>query len=225
MDPVLARAAIFQGVEPGAARTLVSRLRPVEFPPGHAFFNEGEQGDRMYVIIEGKVKIGRRSRDGQDSWFTLRGPSESFGELSVFDPGPRTSTATALTTVCAVPVDGTVLRAWIADHPEVAARLLRVLARRLRRTDDTLSDLIFTDVSGRLAKQLLQLAQQFGVQEDGALRVKHDLTQGELAHLVGSSRETVNKALSDFANRGWIRLDGKSVIITESERLASRARR
>jgi CRP-like cAMP-binding protein len=131
----------------------------------------------------------------------------------------------ALNDVRAAPLDGVLLRAWIADHPRVAERLLRVLARRLRRTDDSLCDLIFTDVSGRLAKQLLHLAQRFGVQEDGALRLTQDLTQEELAHLVGSSRETVNKALSDFSQRGWIRLDGKSMVITESEHLARRARR
>jgi CRP-like cAMP-binding protein len=101
---------------------------------------------------------------------------------------------------------------------------MRVLARRLRRTDDIVCDIIFTDVPGRLAKQLLQLAQRFGVQEDGAMRVSHGLTQDELAQLVGASRETVNKALSDFSHRGWIRLDGKSVVITESESLAHRAR-
>jgi CRP-like cAMP-binding protein len=116
------------------------------------------------------------------------------------------------------------MRAWIADHPDVAERLMRVLARRLRRTDDILRDIIFTDVPGRLAKQLLQLAQRFGVQENGAMRVRHGLTQDELAQLVGASRESVNKTLSDFSHRGWIRLEGKCVLITESERLANRAR-
>ena len=87
-----------------------------------------------------------------------------------------------------------------------------------------LADLIFTDVPGRVAKQLLQLAQRFGTQEGGALRVTHDLTQEEIAHLVGASRETVNKALADFAQRGWIRLEGKSVLISDSERLVRRAR-
>ena len=114
--------------------------------------------------------------------------------------------------------------AWIADRPEIAEQLLRVLARRLRRTNNNLADLIFTDVPGRVAKQLLQLAQRFGTQEGGALRVTHDLTQEEIAQLVGASRETVNKALADFAHRGWIRLEGKSVLISDSERLARRAR-
>jgi CRP-like cAMP-binding protein len=191
---------------------------------GHVFFTQGEQGDRLYVITSGKVKVGRRSSGGREAFFTLRGPSESFGELSVFDPGPRTSTATAITEACVVPVEGPVLRSWIANHPDVADRLLRVLARRLRRTDDILCDLILTDVPGRTAKQLLGLAQRFGVQEDGAIRVAHGLTQGELAQLVGSSRETVNKVLSDFSQRGWIRLERKAMVIADSEHLARRAR-
>jgi CRP-like cAMP-binding protein len=84
--------------------------------------------------------------------------------------------------------------------------------------------LIFTDVPGRVAKQLMRLAQRFGVQEDGAMRVTHDLTQVEIAQLVGASRETVNKVLTDFSRRGWIQLEGKSLLITDSERLAHRTR-
>ena len=113
----------------------------------------------------------------------------------------------------------------MADQPaEIAEQLLRVLARRLRRTNDALADLIFTDVPGRVAKNLLQMAGRFGTRDGGVLRVTHDLTQEELAQLVGASRETVNKALADFASRGWLRLDGKSVIILDPERLARRAR-
>lgn len=152
------------------------------------------------------------------------GPSDMFGELSIFDPGPRTSTATTVTEVRAVSMDRDALKAWIQQRPEIAEQLLRVLARRLRRTNNTLADLIFTDVPGRVAKALLQLAQRFGTQEGGALRVTHDLTQEEIAQLVGASRETVNKALADFAHRGWLRLEGKSVLISDSERLARRAR-
>ena len=186
-------------------------------------FAEGEPGDRLYIIISGKVKIGRRSPDGRENLLTIMGPSDMFGELSIFDPGPRTSSATTITEVRAVSMDRDALQAWIADRPEIAEQLLRVLARRLRRTNNNLADLIFTDVPGRVAKQLLQLAQRFGTQEGGALRVTHDLTQEEIAQLVGASRETVNKALADFAHRGWIRLEGKSVLISDSERLARRA--
>lgn len=223
MNEVLARAGIFQGVSPDAVAALVRQLEPVAFRRGEVAFVEGEPGDTLYIITAGKVKIGRKSADGRDSLITLMGPSDMFGELAIFDPGPRTSTVTALTEVKAVTMSRSVLRSWIADRPEIAEQLLRVLARRLRRTNDNLSDLIFTDVPGRVAKQLLYLAQRFGSRDGTALRVDHELTQEEIAQLVGSSRETVNKALSDFAQRGWIRVQGRSILIDNPERLAKRA--
>ncbi|WP_301122258.1 cAMP-activated global transcriptional regulator CRP [Mycolicibacterium fortuitum] len=223
MNEVLARAGIFQGVSPDAVAALVRQLEPVTFRRTEVVFSEGEPGDTLYIIAAGKVKIGRKSVDGRDSLITLMGPSDMFGELAIFDPGPRTSTVTALTEVKAVTMSRSVLRSWIADRPEIAEQLLRVLARRLRRTNDNLSDLIFTDVPGRVAKQLLYLAQRFGSRDGTALRVDHELTQEEIAQLVGSSRETVNKALSDFAQRGWIRVQGRSILIDNAERLAKRA--
>jgi CRP/FNR family transcriptional regulator, cyclic AMP receptor protein len=223
-DQILSRAGLFQGVERSAVTALTRQLRRVDFPPGHVIFAEGEPGDRLYIIISGKVKIGRVYPDGRANLLTIVGPSDMFGELSIFDPGPRTSTATTITEVRAVSMDRDALRAWIADRPEIAERLLRVLARRLRRTNSDLTDLIFIDVSGRVAKRLLGLAQRFGTREGVAMRVTHDLTQEELAQLVGAARETVNKVLADFAHRGWIQLEGNSLLICDSERLTMRAR-
>ena len=224
MNEVLARSGIFQGVAPDAASALIGQLQQVSFPRGHAVFVEGEPGDRLYIILEGKVKIGRRTADGRESLITVMGPADMFGELALFDPGPRTSTVTTLTEVKAVTMDREALHAWVLGRPEIAEQLLRVLARRLRRTNSALSDLIFTDVPGRVAKQLLDIAKRFGQPEGNVLRVTHELTQEELAQLVGASRETVNKALSDFAQRGWIKLQGKTILIYDSARLAQRAK-
>jgi CRP-like cAMP-binding protein len=116
------------------------------------------------------------------------------------------------------------LRPWLREHPEVAPALLQALAQRLRRTNEALGDLVFSDVPGRVAKTLLSLADRFGHVEGDGLRVTHDLTQEELAQLVGASRETVNKALADFAARGWLRLEGRSVVLLDAGRLARRAR-
>ena len=92
------------------------------------------------------------------------------------------------------------LQEWVGSHPDVPAQLLRMLARRLRRTNNSLADLIFTDVPGRVAKSLLQLANRFGVQEGSALRVNHDLTQEEIAQLVGASREPSRRIQPRWAN-------------------------
>ena len=224
MDKTVAKAAIFEGVEPRAITALAKHLQRVDFPRGHTIFAEGDPGDRLYIIKSGKVKIGLCSPDGRDHLLAIMGSSDIFGELSVFDPGPRTSSATAVTKVRAASLDRDTLRGWMADRPEVAEQLLRVLARRLRRTNNDLTDQIFTDVPGRVAKQLLQLAQQFGTREGNGLRVAHDLTQDEIAQLVGASREATNQALGTFADRGWIQLESHTILILDAENLARRAR-
>ena len=224
VQETLSRAGIFQGVDPDAVINLISQMQTESFPRGTTIFDEGEPGDTLYIIIEGKVKLARHAPDGRENLLSVMGPSDMFGELSIFDPGPRTSSAVCVTEVKAATMDSEMLRTWINDHPEISQQLLRVLARRLRRTNASLADLIFTDVPGRVAKTLLQLANRFGTQEGTGLRVNHDLTQEEIAQLVGASRETVNKALATFAQRGWIRLEGKSVVIVNTEHLARRAR-
>ena len=113
---------------------------------------------------------------------------------------------------------------WLQSSPTVAKHLLEALARRLRRTNEALADLVFSDVPGRVAKALLDLSTRFGEPVDDGLRVAHDLTQEELAQLVGASRETVNKALADFASRGWLRLEPRSVVLMDVDRMRRRAR-
>lgn len=223
MDATVTRAGMFQGFE-SAWAAITKQLQPVDFARRWTVFAEGEPADRLYIIISGKVKIGHRSPDGREHLLAIMGPPEMFGELSVFDDGPRTASATTLTEVRAVPLDRDTLRGWMADRPEVAEQLLRVLARRLRRTNNKLTDQIFTDVPGRVAKQLLLLAQQFGIRVDDGLRVAHDLTQMEIAQLVGASRESTNQALSTFADRGWIQSESHNTLILDAESLARRAR-
>jgi CRP-like cAMP-binding protein len=224
MDEVLARAGLFQGVAPEAAEALAESIDTGDYSRGETVFVEGELGDTLFIVLAGKVKVGRRAVDGRENMLSVMGPSDMFGELSLFDPGPRTATATVLTDARLASIGHTALRPWITNRPEIAEQLLRVLARRLRRTNDALADLIFTDVPGRVAKALLGLSERFGTKEPDGIRVHHDLTQEELAQLVGASRETVNKALADFAARGWMRVDSRAVTILDADRLARRAR-
>ncbi|MCL2779965.1 MAG: Crp/Fnr family transcriptional regulator [Actinomycetia bacterium] len=224
MDEALRGAGLFQGVSTEDAEALDDRFDIFDAHRGTVLFHEGDPGDSLYVVLTGKVKLGRRSPDGRENLVAVYGPSDQFGELSLFDPGPRTATATVVTEARLAKLPKDALQEWMMERPEIALQLLRVVARRLRRTNAMLADLIFVDVPGRVAKQLLQLAQRFGTLDGGNLKVKHDLTQEELAQLVGASRETVNKALADFVQRGWLRLEGKSVVILDRERMSNRAR-
>ena len=222
MDETVARAGMFHGVH-SAVAAITKQLQPVDFACRQTVFAQEDPADRLYIIVSGKVKISYRSPEGRKHLLAVMGPPEMFGELSVFDGGPRTASATALTELRAVSLDRETLRGWMADRPEVAEQLLRVLARRLRRTNK-LTDQIFTDVPALVAKQLLLLAQQFGTREDDGLRVAHDLTQMEIAQLVGASRESTNQALRTFADRGWIQSESDNTLILDAESLARRAR-
>lgn len=224
MDDDLLAAPLFAALDIEAATALRASMIEVRLFKGDVLFSEGEPGDRLYVITTGKIKIGQVSGDGRESLLAILGPGEMFGELSLFDPGPRTSGATAVTDASVIGLGHDQLRPWLTGRPEVAEALLQALAQRLRRTNFTLSDLVFSDVPGRVARALIDLGEKFGEPTPEGLNVTHDLTQEELAQLVGASRETVNKALADFVSRGWLRLESRSVLIIDSERLSRRAR-
>jgi len=224
LDDLLKRAPLFAALEDEAAIALRHSMSEINLGRGQTLFREGDPGDRLYVVADGKIKLGRSSSDGRENLLAILGPSEMFGELSLFDPGPRTATATAVTDARLLGLAHGDLRPWLTGRPEVAETLLQQMARRLRRTNEVLGDLVFSDVPGRVAKALLDLSRRFGRSSDEGVHVTHDLTQEELAQLVGASRETVNKALADFASRGWIRLEARAVVLLDVERLQRRSR-
>jgi CRP/FNR family transcriptional regulator, cyclic AMP receptor protein len=224
VEAVLAQVPLFAALDADSAASLEKTLTSRTVPRGRVVFREGDPGDRLFIVLDGKVKISRTATDGRENLLAVLGAAEMFGELSLFDPGPRTATVTTVTAATLASLDHDDLRPLLSEHPRVAVQLLQALAQRLRRTNEAKADLVFTDVPGRVAKALLDLAEKFGIPEAGGTRVRHDLTQEELAQLVGASRETVNKALSEFAHRGWLRIDGRSVLLLDPDRLARRAR-
>jgi CRP/FNR family transcriptional regulator, cyclic AMP receptor protein len=223
-NDVLRQAPLFSGLDDEAATALRSSMAETRLRRGEVLFHEGDSGDRLYIVLDGKVKLGRSSSDGRENLLAVMGPGSMFGELSLFDPGPRSATVTAVTDAAFVSLSHEDLLRWLDGRPQVARGLLGQLAARLRKSNDVVADLVFSDVPGRVAKALLDLADRFGRTADDGVHVHHDLTQEELAQLVGASRETVNKALADFVSRNWIRLESRSVVLMDIERLRRRAR-
>jgi CRP/FNR family transcriptional regulator, cyclic AMP receptor protein len=223
-DDVLKETPLFEALSDEDASALRAGISNVHLDRGERLFSEGDAGDKLYIILEGKIKLTKAAPDGRENLLSVHGLGEMFGELSLFDPIPRTSSATAVTSARLAGLAHDDLRTWLSSRPEVAMHLLQALAQRLRRINDVKADLVFTDVPGRVAKALLDLADRFGVMTPEGIQVNHDLTQEELAQLVGASRETVNKALADFTARGWIQLAAKSVLVTDTDRLRKRAR-
>jgi CRP-like cAMP-binding protein len=208
-NDVLRQGPLFNALDDEAASALRASMTESRLRRGETLFHEGDSGDKLYIVTDGKVKLG---------------PGQMFGELSLFDPGPRSATVTAVTDTTFLSLSHEDLLRWLEGRPAVARGLLLQLASRLRKANDVAADLVFSDVPGRVAKALLDLADRFGRTADDGVHVHHDLTQEELAQLVGASRETVNKALADFASRGWLRLEPRSVVIMDVERMRRRAR-
>ncbi|MCI1222646.1 MAG: Crp/Fnr family transcriptional regulator [Bifidobacterium subtile] len=227
-DNILLRTALFKQVSPEQAEELLPHLKRATFAKNHFIFREGGEDQRIFLLEEGRVKLIRESRDSRVQLLSIHAYGEVLGEIPVFDPhgGPRTASAVAMTNTAHVAwLERDALFAWLGKYPRVAVDMLQVLANRMRANNERISDLVFMDVPARLAKTLLSLATRFGEPVEAGLKVPHDLTQEELAQLVGSSRETVNKALMDFSNRGWIAREGRAIIIYKPGMLIRRSRR
>jgi len=223
-DLIIRKAPLFSALDDQAALELRQSMVALKLNKGQVLFKEGQEGDRLYVVVHGKIKLGTTSGDGRENLLSILGPGEMFGELSLFDPEPRTSTATAVTDARLVSLAHEAVIGLLTSNPQTSLELLRRLAQRLRKSNEILADLVFADVPGRVAKAIIDLGDRFGVQKEDGLHVNHDLTQEELAQLVGASRETVNKALADFAARGWVKLEPRAVLVIDVERLSRRGR-
>ena len=218
------KAPLFSALDEATAASVRASMVSLKVSKGHTLFKEGDAADRLYVVADGKLKLGTASADGRENLLSILGPGDMFGELSLFDTGPRTATVTAVTDAKLFSLAHDQVISLITQHPKVGLYLLKRLAQRLRDTNEGLADLVFSDVPGRVAKEIIDLGERFGITKDDGLHVNHDLTQEELAQLVGASRETVNKALADFASRGWVRLEPRAVVVLDYERLSKRGR-
>ena len=157
---VVRKAPLFTALDDAAAASLRASMDSVKIAKGSVLFAEGDEGDHLYVIVDGKLKLGTSSGDGRENLLSILGPGEMFGELSLFDPGPRTSTATAVTDAKLLSLGQEKLIPWLATNPNVSLQLLARLAQRLRRTNEAVGDLVFSDVPGRVAKALIDLGER-----------------------------------------------------------------
>jgi CRP/FNR family transcriptional regulator, cyclic AMP receptor protein len=196
-------------LEPIAA---ASRLRSVR--RGQVLFTAGDPSDTVMLVIAGRVKVVVRSADGAELTLTIIQPGGMFGEISIADGGPRSADAEALEDcrLLLVPIE---LVAELSSRvPSVTQALMRSVAATLRRLTEAASDLVFLDLPRRVAKVLL--GQPRG--DDGEIELK--MSQEELAHQVGGSRQSVNAALRGFERRGWIEVRDRVVTLRQAEALA-----
>src|ERR1017187_7810067 len=170
-EDALSRAPLFEALDEYGAKALRSMLADVELPRADRLFHEGDAGDRLYVVLEGKIKLTRAASDGRENLLSVLGPGEMFGELSLFDPRPRTSSATAVTDANLAELAPGFLRSWLARRPEVALTLLRARAHPPRRVSDDKADLGSTDGPAQVPKARRNPPKRGGAQHDGGIQV------------------------------------------------------
>lgn len=223
---LLEQAPLFSVLRSDDLWLLAEKLYAIRVRENEVIFREGEPAERMFLIDQGRVKLTIASPSGQELLIAVLGRGSIFGELAVIDRGPRAMNARAMedSHICALP--GDVFWNMLENRPAFARRLLELMARRLRRADQTSQDLVFFDAPTRLARRLLELAEEHGelVDGNGVIRVTVRLTQDELAQMIGVSRESVNRLLGSFAGRGWIDWNDGRPLLLNPESLVRRAR-
>ena len=217
-EDVLSRTDFFADAPPDALSALASKGQERQLIRGDVLFNEGDPPDALYLVLSGRMAIAIANPiDRRESVVALMEPDDLFGEMCMLDNGPRSAMARALepTTVLAIPFEP--ILAMFDENPKLLWNVTRMLAQRIRVTDEALADSVFLDVTGRTAKRLLELA-------DGADHFTLPVTQEELAGIVGASRERVNKAIASFIRLGWLEQQDRTYKITQRDRLELRAR-
>jgi CRP-like cAMP-binding protein len=205
-----------RGLDIADSEELRLAMAPVELRPRQVLFGQGDEASSLFVVRLGMLKVSRTTASGRERILALLGPGDLFGEMSLLDGWNRDATVTAVTTATVLELPQERFDHWLAENPAVTGRLLNLMGRRLRESNSVVADLVFADVPSRVARLLLQLAEQFGsTAADGTVIVDHRLTQDELAQCVGAARETVNKALASFASRGWIDVRVKTMTIRD----------
>jgi len=222
----LSTIPFFAGLDRVALERLAAGMRARRFRRGEVIFHIGDPGDALFVIVEGEVKISLPSETGDEAILARLRVGDVFGELALLDGAPRSASATAIVATETVVLPRDRFRELIATEAGVRDALLASIAGELRRLTTHVEELHFLDITGRLAARLVRLAQEGGTHlGDGGVRLQTSLTQGDLAAMVGCTRQSVNKLLGQFTDDGLIRLDREGIVVTDLDGLVTTSRR
>jgi CRP/FNR family cyclic AMP-dependent transcriptional regulator len=203
---------------PEDLRALAAIARVQHFRAGSVIFRQGEAGDSFHAVLEGRVRIAVILASGAETTMAVMGPGECFGEFAILDGRPRSATALCVEPTRTLSVTRPDFVHWLSDKPRAALLLLETLSLRLRATNEALIDLAFFDLPHRMVRRLLRLTMNEST-ANTARPVRLAITQSGLASLLGVSRESVNKQLRVFTEKGWLTVSRGSVTIVDVEAL------
>lgn len=193
--------------------------------PGDMIFAPTAEAQSVYVVEKGLVRIFRLSESGDELTFGYVTPGEIFGELVLFGSAERESFAEAVTQSEIRRIPRETFERLLANQASVGIEITKQIGARMRRIESRVEHLAFHDVRARIARVLLELADDFGARRGSEVVIDLTLTQSELATLVGSVRQTVNESLRHFEHSGWIGREGRRLVIRQREELERVAHR
>jgi len=214
----LATVPLFNGLDRSELEKFAEVTREKSYPKGSVILFEDDPGDSLFVVRDGRVKVVLIGEDGREVILGVLGVGEYFGELSLIDDRPRSAHVIAMEDSNLLVLRREDFRKRVESSPSVAWSLLTELSRRLRRADDKIGGLVLLDVPGRIARLLLDLAE-----ETGTNAIEKTLTHQTIAQMIGASRETVSRAMKDFQDAGWITVERRRIAIADRSALEQRA--
>lgn len=213
----LRQVALFAGLEDDQLRTLAKVTVTRTFPKESFIILADEEGDALFMIARGQVKVSLASEDGREVILSLLGPGAVFGELSLLDGKPRSANVVATEDTELVMLRRSDFLLLLHGVPQIAISLLAELAARLRKTDRKIEGLALLDVTSRISETLLQLASEQGNDTPQGVMVRSRPTHQQLANMSGTTRETVSRVLKRLESQGYITCKGRSIIILREE--------
>lgn len=221
----LARCPLFEHADGATLRNVASGLRRRRFRRNEVIFHQGDPGDSLHVVASGAVKIVLPSAEGDEAIIATLRSGDFFGELSLLDGAPRSATATALEPSETLVLPRPAFYQLLDQDVGLRNALLSGLARELRLLTGHVEELHFLDLAGRLAMRLTRLAREESPNARGEARLDWPFTQSDLAAMIGGTRQSVNKLLSDLVDDGLLRIEPDTLVITDLNELARRAER
>jgi len=179
-------------------------------------FNEGDTADAIFVVVNGRVKIVTTSTDGKEFILTVLGAGQVFGEMALLEETTRSASVVTITAVELLVLARKDFDHLLNSSPGISRKLMAILSRRLRRANSKMESLAYMDVAGRLARYLLDLALDHGQRLGNGWVVVRRPTHSDIAHSIGTSRETVSRLINEFEEGFGLVNKGKFTYIREN---------
>ena len=179
-------------------------------------FFENDLGDALFMILSGRVKVTILSDDGREVILSMLSEHDFVGEMSLLDDQPRSATVIALSETEILVLHQKDFLSIVEKQPRVLVNLLSVLSSRLRKANQQIGNLALHDVYGRVARILIEMASEDGSRQPDGRVIFRRPTHQEIANMIGATRETVSRMISDLAKQGYIEIVGKNVIIQDA---------